>query len=81
MYNYVIVKTIAEAEMLTQYIKAGYYNEVIGACFDKWCDMVAVKDGFAVWIMPFMAERPVPEFIKNGVIFFEDIDRPEQEEV
>jgi hypothetical protein len=73
-YKYAIVKTIQEAEQLNEYIKAGYYNEVPGACFEKWTDIIPVKDGFALEIMPFMAERPAPEFIINGVIFVEDID-------
>lgn len=72
---YALVKTIEEAIQLNDYIKSGYYNEVPGANFEQWTDIVPVDNGFAVEIMDFMAERPVPEFIVNGVVFVNEIDR------
>jgi hypothetical protein len=66
---YAIVKTIEEANQLNDYIKAGYYQEVQGACFEQWTDIIQTEQGFAVEIMDFMAERPVPDFIINGIEF------------
>jgi hypothetical protein len=70
---YAIVKTESEANQLNEYIKAGYYSEVPGASFEKWTEVVPVIGGFAVEIMDFMADRPVPEFIVNGIEFKEEL--------
>jgi len=66
---YAIVKTELEANQLNDCIKAGYYNEVPGACFEKWTEVVLVSNGFAVEILDFMKDRPVPDFIVNGIEF------------
>jgi hypothetical protein len=66
---YAIVKTESEANQLNDYIKAGYYSEVPGASFERWTEIVPVACGFAVEILDFMADRPVPEFIINGIEF------------
>ena len=63
-------------DQINDYIKAGYYDEVQGANFEQWTDIVAVKDGFAVEIMDFMQYRPVPDFLVNGVVFVNEIDKP-----
>ncbi len=73
---YAIVKTIEEANQLNDYIKAGYYNEVPGASFEQWTEIIPVAAGFAVEIMDFMQYRPVPDFIINGVTFVNEIDKP-----
>jgi len=73
---YAIVKTLEEANQLNDYIKAGYYSEVPRANFEQWTEVVPVTDGFAVEILDFMAERPVPDFIVNGIEFVNEIDRP-----
>ena len=75
---YAVVKTLEEAEQLNDYIKAGYYQEVAGANFEKWSEIVEVDDGFAVEIMDFMQYRPVPEFIVNGIEFVDEIDKPSE---
>lgn len=72
---YAIVKTEIEANQLNDYIKAGYYNEVPGANFEQWTEVVEVENGYAVEIMDFMHYRPVPEFIVNGIEFVSEIDR------
>jgi hypothetical protein len=74
---YAVVKTIKEAEMLNDYIKDGYYSEVAGACFEKWADVIEVGNGFAVEILDFMKDRPVPGFLINGVEFAETIAKKE----
>lgn len=56
---YAIVKTIEEANQLNEYIKAGYYNEVPGASFEKWTEIVPVAGGFTVEILDFMQYRRV----------------------
>jgi hypothetical protein len=71
---YAIVKTEIEANQLNDYIKNGYYNEVPGANFEQWTEVIPVGNGFAVEILDFMAERPVPEFIVNGIEFVETIE-------
>ena len=71
---YAVVKTEAEAIQLNDYIKAGYYNEVPGANFEQWTDIIPVENGFAVEIMDFMQYRPVPEFLVNGVEFVDEIE-------
>jgi len=73
---YAIVKTEIEANQLNDYIKNGYYNEVPGANFEQWTEVVPLIGGFAVEIMDFMKYRPVPEFIINGIEFVNEIDRP-----
>ena len=73
---YAIVKTESEANQLNDYIKAGYYNEVPGASFEKWTYIIQTEQGFAVEIMDFMQYRPVPEFIVNGIEFVAEIDKP-----
>lgn len=77
---YAIVKTESEANQLNEYIKAGYYEEVEGANFEKWTDIIPYQDKFAIEIMDFMQYRPVPEFIVNGVEFVDDVPRPVNEE-
>lgn len=74
---YAIVKTLEEANQLNDYIKAGYYEEVQGACFEQWTDIVEVEQGFAVEIMDFMQYRPVPEFIINGINFVSEVENEE----
>ena len=73
---YAIVKTESEANQLDDYIKAGYYNEVPGASFEKWTEIVPVANGFAVEILDFMQYRPVPAFILNGIEFVSEIEKP-----
>ena len=77
---YAIVKTESEANQLNDYIKVGYYQEVPGACFEQWTNVIPVDNGFAVEILDFMQYRPVPEFIVNGVEFVSEIDKPVVEE-
>ena len=72
---YAIVKTIEEANQLNDYIKAGYCNEVPGANFEQWTDVIPVENGFAVEIMPEWVDRPVPEFIVNGIEFVSEIEK------
>jgi hypothetical protein len=71
---YAIVKTIEEANLLNDYIKAGYYNEVPGASFEKWTEVIQTEQGFAVEIMDFMADRPMPDFIINGIEFRSELE-------
>lgn len=73
---YAIVKTESEANQLNDYIKAGYYEEVQGACFEQWTEIVPVAGGFAVEILDFMKDRPVPSFIVNGIEFVSEIEKP-----
>ena len=70
---YAVVKTELEANQLNDYIKAGYYNEVKGASFEKWTEVIPVAGGYAVEILDFMQYRPVPAFITNGIEFIDNI--------
>lgn len=72
---YAIVKTIEEANQLNDYIKAGYYNEVPGASFEKWTEVIPVEQGYAVEILDFMQYRPAPAFITNGIEFVSEISK------
>ena len=71
---YAVVKTESEANQLNDYIKAGYYNEVPGASFERWTETVPVAGGFAVEILDFMQYRPVPAFITNGIEFRNELE-------
>jgi beta-mannanase len=73
---YAIVKTESEANQLNDYIKAGYYQEVTGASFEQWTEVIQTEHGFAVEIMDFMQYRPVPDFIVNGIEFVNEIEKP-----
>ena len=73
---YAVVKTEREANQLNDYIKAGYYSEVEGASFERWTEIVPVEGGFAVEIMPEWVNRPVPEFVVNGIEFVSEISKP-----
>lgn len=66
---YAIVKTIEEANQLNDYIKAEYFNQVTGASFEKWTDIIEVENGFALEVMEEWVDYPVPEFIVNGIMF------------
>jgi hypothetical protein len=72
---YAVVKTIEEANQLNDYIKAGYYSEVQGANFEQWTDVIPVKDGYALQIMDEWKDYPVPDFIVNGMLFVDNIDK------
>ena len=73
---YAIVKTESEANQLNDYIKVGYYQEVPGANFEQWTNVIPVDNGFAVEILDSMQYRPVPDFLVNGVEFVNEIDKP-----
>lgn len=66
---YAIVKTESEANQLNDYIKAEYFNQVTGASFDKWTDIIQIENGFALEVMEEWVDYPVPEFIVNGIEF------------
>ena len=71
---YAVVKTIEEANQLNDYIKAWYYNDIGGANFDKWTDVIPVKDGYALQILSEWKDYPVPDCIINGIEFVDSID-------
>lgn len=66
---YAIIKTIEEANQLNDYIKAGYYNEVPGASFERWTEIIPVENGYALEVMEEWASFAVPEFLVNGIEF------------
>lgn len=66
---YAVVETLAEAEQLNDYIKAGYYNEVPGASFEQWTEIIPVENGYALEVMDEWVSYTVPEFLVNGIEF------------